>query len=251
MKQYLDLLSHVMKHGARKEDRTGTGTISTFGYQMRFSLEDGFPLLTTKRLHLKSIMAVPFRSGGKTIGALYLDNRFRTANFTDEDERLLELFADQAVAAIGKAALVRELRSKTAELEEHYRQQKAELKKRGSELRFAQRELKQHRKARGWGFDKIVARSVSMQGILRDLMDDMRAMGYPTAFTLARASVPGINLAFQRLGFGFRGRMASSCRIGGGIEDIEAGVVAEQPYRIRRLILNPIIKHLKDRHFIY
>jgi thymidylate synthase len=57
VKTYFDLLDHVLTHGAEKSDRTGTGTLSTFGYQMRFDLRQGFPLLTTKKLHTRSIIA--------------------------------------------------------------------------------------------------------------------------------------------------------------------------------------------------
>ena len=56
MKQYLDLLRHVLDHGTKKDDRTGTGTLSVFGYQMRFPLSEGFPLLTTKKIATKALV---------------------------------------------------------------------------------------------------------------------------------------------------------------------------------------------------
>ena len=76
MQQYLDLLRHVVDEGVRKEDRTGVGTLSVFGYQMRFDLVEGFPVVTTKKLHLRSIIheLLWFLRGDSNIQYLH-DNR--------------------------------------------------------------------------------------------------------------------------------------------------------------------------------
>ena len=73
MRQYLDLLDHVLTNGVAKSDRTGTGTCSVFGYQMRFDLRAGFPLLTTKRLHTRSIFGelLWFLRGSTNVGWLH------------------------------------------------------------------------------------------------------------------------------------------------------------------------------------
>lgn len=97
MRQYLDLLDFVLKNGAKKDDRTGTGTLSTFGYQMRFDLEKGFPILTTKKLHLRSIIyeLLWFLQGNTNVKYLQ-DNNVRIWNeWADEKGELGPIYGYQ------------------------------------------------------------------------------------------------------------------------------------------------------------